>query len=172
MRVRDGVDMLRMHRERVANGEITLQRTIECRARRIMLACLLTLLAACARTPPEEALRRTVDAVQVAVTERDAAAFSAHLADDFVGPGGMDRDAARRTAALYFLQHARVGLDTGPLTIEMGEGHATVRFTAAATGGGGRLLPDSRQVYQVRTGWRLEGDDWRLTSAEWTPVLR
>ncbi|MCD9030349.1 nuclear transport factor 2 family protein [Luteimonas sp. Y-2-2-4F] len=148
-----------------------MQRTIERRTIRLVFVCALALLAACARTPPEEALRQTVDAMQAAVSERDAAAFSAHLAEDFVGPGGMDRDAARRMAALYFLQHARVGLDTGPLTIEMGEGHATVRFTAAATGGGGRLLPDAGQVYQVRTGWRLEDGDWRLTSAEWTTVL-
>ncbi|WP_024890359.1 DUF4440 domain-containing protein [Luteimonas huabeiensis] len=147
-----------------------MQRTIRRRAAVILAACAL--LAACARTPPEQALRRTLDAMQEAATARDAAAFSAYLADDFVGPGGMDRDAARRTAALYFLQHARIGLETGPLTIEMGQGHATVRFAAAATGGSGRLLPDRAQVYQVRSGWRLEGDEWRLTSAEWTPTLR
>jgi hypothetical protein len=45
-----------------------------------------------------------------------------------------------------------------------------VSFTAALTGGPG-WLPEQAQVYQVQTGWRLEGNDWKLISAQWKPRL-
>jgi hypothetical protein len=59
----------------------------------------------------------------------------------------------------------------GPLDVAMREGGATVKFTAALTGGGGGLLPDNGQVYDVTTTWRQDGDEWVLLSAEWTPKL-
>ena len=40
--------------------------------------------------------------------------------------------------------------------------HARVEFTVALTGGSGRLLPESGQVYAVRSGWRIEDGDWNL----------
>jgi hypothetical protein len=32
---------------------------------------------------------------------------------------------------------------------------------------GGRLLPDRLGVYQVTSGWRKEGGDWRCYTASW-----
>src|SRR5687768_13941080 len=61
-----------------------------------MLACwLLPALAGCARTPPEEALRASIAAMEQAAEARDADALGEFLAEDFVGPGGMDRDTFR-----------------------------------------------------------------------------
>lgn len=136
------------------------------------LAAMLLVLAACSRPAPEEALRATLAEVRESIEQRDPAALRRHLAEDFVGPGGMDREQARRTAALYLMAHQSVGVTLGPLDIELSEPHATVRFSAALTGGSGRLLPDTGNLYQVETGWRLEGDDWRITSARWTPARR
>ena len=112
-----------------------------------------------------------MQALQEAVEQRDASAVEDHLADDFVGPRGMDRDGASRLAALTFLRHRDVGVTVGPIDVSVKQDHATVRFTAALTGGSGRALPDAAQLYEVETGWRLEEDDWRLTSARWTPRL-
>src|SRR5690606_41533634 len=64
-----------------------------------------------------------------------------------------------------------LAVDTGPLRLELGEGHAVVRFTALLRGGSGGLLPDAARVYQVETGWRLEQGRWWLASARWTPVV-
>ena len=126
---------------------------------------------ACARTPPEQALRDTVARLQRDIAARDASALAAVLADDFVGNAGMDRQGARRLAAGTFLRYREVGAKLGPLQVEMrGDRHATVRFTAAISGGAG-LLPQDAQVYRVTTGWRLVDGDWLLTSAEWTPAL-
>lgn len=137
-----------------------------------LLAALLLVVAGCGKTEPEEALRAALAEVREGIEQRDAAVLRRHLAEDFVGPGGMDRDEARRTAALYLMAHQSVGVTFGPLEVELNEPHATVRFSAALTGGSGRLLPDTGNLYQVETGWRLEGDRWRITSARWTPALR
>jgi hypothetical protein len=129
---------------------------------------VLALLAGCARTPPEEALRATIDTMRAAAEARDADALAAHVAEDFAGPGGMDRDRFRRTAALLWLRSRTVGVTLGPLDVDVRGEHATVRFTAMTRGGEG-LLPDEAQVYEVDTAWRLEGGDWRLISARWEP---
>lgn len=144
------------------------------RARLRMFACCLIaawLAAGCAKTPPEQALRDTLVALQQGIEARDADVIQERLASDFVGPDGLDRDGARRLAALMLMRHDAVGLSFGPLDLQVRDRHATVRFTAAATGGSGRMLPDAAQVYEVETGWRLEGGDWRMTSAEWKPKL-
>lgn len=137
----------------------------------LALVAVATLLAGCARTPPEEALRARVAALEAAIDARDAGALRGFLADDFIGPGGMDDAGARRLAQGMFLRYRDVGTRLGPLAVELQDRHATVRFDAVVTGGAGTLLPQSGQVYDVTTAWRLEDGDWRLVSAEWTPGI-
>jgi hypothetical protein len=133
-------------------------------------ACLLA-LAACSRPAPEQALRETLAAMQSAIEARDAEALDDRIAEDFIGPEGMDRRDAHRLAQLVFLRNQEIGATLGPLQVSMQDQHATVNFSAALTGGRGQLLPDSAQVYQVTTGWRLRGDEWELVSAEWKPRM-
>ena len=133
---------------------------------------IAAVIAACARPQPEEALRKALEGVQAAIEARDAGGLADYLGDDFIGPGGLDRDGARRLAALHFMRHGDVGVLPGPLDIELQDGHARVRFSAVLSGGSGRLLPDSAQAWQVDTGWRLVDGEWRMSSAHWTPVMR
>jgi len=135
------------------------------------IAALSLLLAACSRPPAEQALRAQVDALQAAVESRDARALRSHLARDFIGPEGMDREGAVRTAQLLFLRNRDVDATLGPLQIEIAGQSATLRFTAAMTGGSGALLPESGQVYDVTTGWRDEDGDWKLLSIDWKPRM-
>lgn len=137
----------------------------------LALLAFAALLAGCNRTPPEEALRARVAALEAAVDARDAGALRDFLADDFIGPGGMDEAGARRLAQGMFLRYRDVGTRLGPLAVELQDRHATVRFDAVVTGGAGALLPQSGQVYDITTAWRLEGGEWRLVSAEWTPGI-
>ncbi|HEX5662790.1 MAG TPA: nuclear transport factor 2 family protein [Xanthomonadaceae bacterium] len=116
-------------------------------------------------------MRDTIAQLQRDIGARDADAVTSVLAEDFVGNEGMDRRGARQLAAGTFLRYREVGAKLGPLQVEMrGDRHATVRFTAAISGGAG-LVPQEGQVYQVATGWRLVDGDWMLTSADWTPAL-
>lgn len=134
------------------------------------LAIALALSAGCARTPPEEALRARVAALEQAIDARDAGALRDFLAGDFIGPGGMDETGARRLAQGVFLRYRDIGTQLGPLDVQVQDAHARVRFDAIVTGGANAMLPQSGQVYDVRTAWRLEDGEWRLLSAEWTPA--
>ena len=136
-----------------------------------LLVPMLLALAACSRPPPEEALRKDVDAMRTAVEARDVGELSDGIADDFIGPEGMDRKGATRLAQIVFLRNRDVGVTMGPLDIAMREGGATVKFTAALTGGSGGMLPASGQVYDVATTWRQKDDEWELVTAEWSPKL-
>lgn len=132
---------------------------------------LWALLAACARTPPEERLRESLAALQTAMEARDLEALHATLAEDFVGPEGMDRNGARGLAMLSFRRYRDVDVTLGPAQVDIQGDRATVRFSAALSGGAGKVLPDAAQVYEVETGWRETEGEWRMTSAEWKPRL-
>ena len=136
-----------------------------------LFALVLAMVAGCSREPPEEALRATIAGMAAAAEARDAEAVVASFADDFAGPDNMDRDQFRRYLALVWLRNREVGVQLGPLDVELIGERARVDFTAAATGGDGGFLPDRAQVYQVRTGWRLDDGEWKLISAEWDEAL-
>lgn len=137
----------------------------------VVVGMISLIMAACAKTPPEQALRDAVAGLQAAVEARDASAVQSFLAEDFIGPDGLDRDGARRMATLYLMRHDNIGITVGPLAVQMQENHARVDFAAALTGGSDRLLPESGQVYAVRSGWRIEDGDWKMTSVSWEPEL-
>lgn len=136
-------------------------------------ACWLALaFTGCARPAPEQALRDRMQILQRDVDARDSAAVASVLADDFAGNDGMDRQGARRLAAAVFLRYRDVGVRIGPLEIRLqGDTRASVEFTAAVSGSGGGLLPERGQIYRVRTGWRLDDGEWRMTSALWDDEL-
>ena len=95
----------------------------------------------------------------------------ASVSDDFGGRDGMDKPGLRHMLTLLSLQNRRLGVALGPLDVKVIGDRATVDFTLAASGGSGRLLPERAQVYDVTTGWRLEGGDWKLISASWKEKL-
>jgi ketosteroid isomerase-like protein len=138
----------------------------------LVVAVMLAALCACTRTTPEQRLRDTVASLQAAIQARDTGDIREVLADDFVGPEGLDREGAVRMAQAMFLRHREIGVTmAGPLQVRMQPGHASVRFEAALTGGSGSVLPDAARLYSVETGWRLDDGNWRLTSADWKPRL-
>lgn len=138
----------------------------------VMAAVMLVALCACTRTTPEQQLRATVSSLQAGIQDRNAGSIRDVLADDFVGPEGMDRAGAVRMAQAMFLRHRDIGVTiAGPLQVRMQPANASVSFEAALTGGSGSGLPDAARLYSVETGWRLQDGDWRLTSATWKPRL-
>lgn len=116
-------------------------------------------------------MRETVAEFQAALQEGRHAALRQLLAEDFIGNDGLDRDGARGLAAGYRLRYRELGIVLGPLDVEFGDGHATVRTTAMLRGGAGRLLPDAASVYSVESGWRQQAGQWQMVSARWQPVL-
>ena len=63
--------------------------------RSALLAFVLVLsLGACTRTTPEQQLRDALSRMQSGIESRDAGAVKKILAEDFIGPGGLDRTGA------------------------------------------------------------------------------
>lgn len=131
-----------------------------------VLIAALVVLGGCARTTPEARLRGTFADLEHAVDARDAAGVRGLLADDFIGPEGLDKAGAVRLAQGMFLRYRDVGVHTGRLEVQVQGDHATVRCDAVLTGGEG-LLPEAGQAYAVTTGWRLRGGEWRLVAIDW-----
>lgn len=132
------------------------------------IALIACALAACARQPPEQRLRAEVAAMQEAAENGQPRAFMARVAADFIGNDGLDRDGLERLLRGQLLLNAKVGVRTGPLEVEMGQGTATVRFSVLLTGGSGGLLPERGQLWQVTSGWREHDGDWQLYNASWS----
>jgi ketosteroid isomerase-like protein len=132
-----------------------------------VLLAVLAIAAGCRRESAEQALRRDVASFQAAIESRDARAMAKFLAGDFIANGGLDRDGARRLAAIHFMRNAQVGVTAGPLDIRLQGEHATIRSTVVLTGGSGGLLPDSGRALAITSGWRRESGDWRMTSLSW-----
>ena len=59
------------------------------------------MLADSAGSTPARDHRRVASSIE----RRDGSALQESLADDFIGPDGLDRDGARRTAQLMFLRY-------------------------------------------------------------------
>ncbi|MCC4619845.1 nuclear transport factor 2 family protein [Xanthomonas cassavae CFBP 4642] len=131
---------------------------------------LMALLVACGRPAPEQRLRQTVAQMQEAIEARDVGAAMQPVAADFVGEQGLDANGLRRLLQLQLLGNRRLGVTLGPMEVQLRGATATARFTALATGGDGRWLPEQAQTYQLVTAWRLQDGDWQLYHAQWTPV--
>jgi ketosteroid isomerase-like protein len=133
----------------------------------VAVFALVTMASGCSRESAEQALRGDIASLQAAIESGDAGAMVEFLAEDFVGNDGLDRDGARRLAAVYFMRNANIGVTPGPLDVQMQGDHAMVRTTVVLTGGNGGILPDTGRIRDVTAGWRREGGDWRMTSLEW-----
>lgn len=133
--------------------------------------CVLGLLLAggCSRTPPEQRLREQLSSMQEALEQRRAGDFMEGVAPDFEGNGGIDHAALQQVVRAQVLANASIGLTLGPADVQLQGDRATVKFSVVTTGGSGRFLPDSAQAWDVTSGWREEGGEWRLYYAEWTP---
>ncbi|HMB55818.1 MAG TPA: nuclear transport factor 2 family protein [Arenimonas sp.] len=108
--------------------------------------------------------------MQTAAEKQDIDGVLAPVAEDFSGSDGMDRNTLRHFIAISMLGKRDVGVTLGPLDVKMFGDRATVNFTAATSAGSGPF-PEQAQIYQVNTGWRLVGGDWKLISATWEPSL-
>jgi hypothetical protein len=128
------------------------------------------LLAGCTRMPPEQRLREQIAAMQHALEQRQPRTFMDGVAEDFGGNGGMDRAALQQMVRSQALVNASIGLALGPAEVELRGDRATVRFSAVATGGSGRFVPDRARVWNVTSGWREDDGHWRLYYAEWKPL--
>ncbi len=97
--------------------------------------------------------------------------FMSHVAEDFAGQsGGLTREQLRALVIYQLNVHQRLHAQLMPIRVsETGENTASATFKALVTGGPG-WIPENGQVYDFDTHWRLEGGEWMLYQANWTPT--
>jgi hypothetical protein len=140
--------------------------------RSALLAAFVAIVSAACSTPePEEKLRATIAQMEVDGEARDVSDVMDVVAEDFGGPGGMDRKQLQGMLTVITLRNQQIGVTIGPIDIEMMGERATAKFTLGASGGSGSLLPDRAQVYDITTGWKMVDGEWKLISANWKEQL-
>lgn len=136
--------------------------------------CVITLwlgtiasMAGCHHTPDEEQVRHAIAAVASAAEAGHAGGVTAPLSDDFDGNAGeLDRRSLGNMVRLLHLRGEKIGVTTGPVTIEHRGERMVASFPTTLTSGG-HVLPDHLGVYTVETAWRNEDGAWRCYSASW-----
>jgi len=136
----------------------------------VLIGVMICVMTACQREPPEQRLRQTITDMQAAIENGMPREFMAHVTADFIGNDALDYTGLNNLLRGQVLLNARIGIQTGPLNIEMQSDTATVRFTVLLTGSGGGLLPERGQMQQVVSGWREIEGQWQLYSAQWHPI--
>ena len=132
-----------------------------------LLLLSMVLMAACTRSPDEQALRETLGEMVAAIEARQPDEFMQHVAEDFAAAKELDRKALHRMLVAQFLRNQAVGVSTGPASVVIDETRAEVTFTAFVTGSAGGWIPERAEGYQIKTLWRFEDGDWLLEWADW-----
>ena len=136
-------------------------------------AVALALVVACSEPATEEqAILAALESTIQAVEDRSPSDMATHLAEDFAGPGGMDRDRAQAYARAMMLRYQELGVTWTMEEIVIQDRRATTRLAVVMTGrasvagfgGRGRLMT-------VDLGWRLDDGEWRIVAAQWSDKL-
>ena len=136
--------------------------------RALVLFAMAVTLFACAKTPNEQLLRETIDAMQAAGEARDVGAFMAFISDDFSGQNAsMDRSALAAYMLGIRMRTENIGVTRTKTSITMQGERAKVELALLVTDGG-KLLPAQGQFVSAQTQWRFSNGAWQLANATWT----
>ncbi len=136
--------------------------------RQILIPALtLCSLLACKQVSPEDQVRKAFAATVEAVEKGDANAATEVLSEDFQGPEGMDRGAARLYLMGVFRQQ-KVGVTVLANRVQINRDGALQAADLVFTSKGGGLIPEDmgRRSYVIR--WRKTGSHWKIRSVEAT----
>ena len=138
-----------------------------------LAASLVFILSACGKTPPEEAIGKNMDELQLAIQEKDNGGVRGYLSSQFRGFGErgtqLDVNNVRQYLAGIFLRYRNINVlisNTRIAVEEYDPFRATSTSSVVVTGAEG-LIPDTARVYQVKGSWALEDDEWKLLEVSW-----
>ncbi len=135
----------------------------------LIAALAVLLLAACSEDlSVEQHVITNLRAMEEAAEQGEHFDFMAYVSESFAGQyASMDRRAFHRFMIFQISQNRRLHAQFFPIRVlELSEGQASAHFKLLVTGGSG-LLPESGQLFDVKTRWLLEGGDWLLSEADW-----
>lgn len=136
------------------------------------LLAILMLLSACGEEPTvEQQIIANILELERLAEAGERAAFMDLVADGFEGQlGSLSKEEFRRFMLMQWNEHNRLHAQLFPITVrEMDSATAAAEFNALITGGRG-LIPDSGELFNIRTLWLLQDGKWLMASADWEPV--
>jgi hypothetical protein len=137
----------------------------------LLLAIGLALTACDKPLTVEQQVIHTIREMEAKIEGGERRAFMEHIGAGFTAQDGrMNRDQVRALVVFQLNRYERLQGQLFPISVlETGPETAEAKFRALVTGGP-NWIPDSGQVYDFETTWRLEDGDWLLVSANWDPV--
>jgi hypothetical protein len=140
---------------------------------RFLLIFLLAGLSACSKPlTVEQRIIAGIRDMEEKIEAGERRPFMRHIAEDFTGQdGAMTRDQVRAMLIFQLNRHKRMQIQLFPIHVaQSSENTAIATFRALVTGGP-KWFPDSGQVFDFETHWRLDSDEWYLYAANWTPAV-
>ena len=134
-----------------------------------LLLIPLLLLAACSEElSVEQRVIASIETMEAAAEEGRHLDFMGQVADGFQAQyESMDRREFHRFMIFQMNENRRLHANFFPIHVrQTGEKTASAEFRVLVTGGGG-LIPDRGQLFDVKTDWILDGGDWLLFKADW-----
>jgi len=138
--------------------------------RSFVRACAVALVFAfsgCSRDNPQAELDAAVQTLQDSLEAKRTGAVLEQLTPDFTAQSEFDREWAKRTMTVLFLQNANVkvvALARSSRVTGQTSGETEAQVVLA---GGQGFLPERATPYSVKLQWRREGRQWRLARLEW-----
>ena len=133
------------------------------------LAISALLLVACGdHLSVEQKIIANLRSMEAAAEEGEHLEFMTHVTESFQGQyGDMDRRAFHRFMIFQMNQNRRLQAQFFSIRVQQPNLDQTqANFNLLVTGGGG-LLPESGQFFDVKTHWQLSDGDWVLNAADW-----
>lgn len=131
----------------------------------------LLLLACGEKLSVDQQIIATLRNMEYAAEQGEHFEFMSYVTDSFgAQQDSMDRRGFHRFMIFQINRNRRLQAQFFPIYVrDKGEGLAFAHFRLLVTGGGG-LLPDRGQLFEVETDWLRDGDDWMLDKANWQAV--
>ena len=139
----------------------------------ILVVLLMAVFTACSKPlSTEQLVIAAIREMETRIEAGERRPFMSYVAEDFNGQNGQLNHQQLRAYVFFQLnRHQRLHAQLFPISVnETGVGTASAKFRAMITGGPG-WIPDQGQLYDFETLWLYEDDEWKLTSADWDPVL-
>jgi len=134
---------------------------------------LLVILCACSKPlTVEQQIIATIRDMEAKIESGERRPFMERIAEDFTGQdGSLTREQVRALVLFQLNRYQRLQAQLFPIHVtETGEDTAAASFRALVTGGP-NWIPESGQVFEFDTHWRLVDGEWQLYSASWDPSL-
>jgi hypothetical protein len=137
----------------------------------LLLLAAVSLWACSQPLTVEQQVIAVIREMEARIEAGERLAFMDYVASDFSGRNGtMNHDQVKALVVFQLNRHKRLQAQLFPIRVEStDEARAEARFRALVTGGP-NWLPESGQVFDFVTRWRLEDGEWLLYSADWEPI--